>query len=246
MNETAKVVPFRAEADKVFLENMFNPEQEKKLMEIVNSLERSEGWETEGETEMSSRNDSDVSKQSIKGGKARTEEDQALAENVTLDAQNELNALLEQLEPRQPIPKEQTSQTDPAPSVPSHVSDLLCHTKHQLAGLKVFASYARDKFRDAELGRRYQKTLLQRIDEATALLDSYADYLRLSNPTRKTNTIHTLIEETLTQSQAQLKAREVAIIKKQFQKDLPETTLPEAQLRYILQTLMHYITRTIP
>ena len=245
VNEAARVFPFCAEANKVFLKNIFGPEQEEKLMEIVTSLERSEGWEAEGETGMI-RGNSDGPGQSIKGRKAHTEDDQALAEDATLTAQSELNGLLEQLEPKQPIPKEQTSQTEQGSSLPLYVSDLIGQTKHQLASLKTFASYARDKFRDTELGKRYQKTLLERINETTSLLDSYADYLRLSNPIRKTNTIHTLIEETLTECQPQLKAREVAIIKKQFQKDLPETTLPEAQLRDILQTLMHYITRTIP
>ena len=133
MNEAAKVIPFRAEADKAFLENILGPEQEKKLVEIVDSLDKSGGWETEVETEMSSKDYSDVSKHSIKGGKAGTEDNQALAENATVTAQNELNALLDQLEPKAPIPKEQGRQTDRAPSPPSHVPGWPCPSLPQAA-----------------------------------------------------------------------------------------------------------------
>jgi hypothetical protein len=112
--------------------------------------------------------------------------------------------------------------------------------------MKAFAAFAKDKFRDPELGIRYQKAFLRRIDKAMALLTSYADYLSLSNPTRITNTINTLLEKVLTKHTEQLKDQQVEIIKKQFAEDLPETTVPEAQLEYVLDSLMQYITHSTP
>jgi hypothetical protein len=155
-------------------------------------------WETEGETEIQLKNGAEVPKHSIQHGKAHTEDDQILVQNAVLAAQNELNALLDQLEPKQPIPGEETSQTDLPPLAPSHVLDLLNDTKHHLAGMKAFSAFAKDKFRDADLGKRYQKAFLRRIDKAIALLNSYADYLSLSIPARKTNTINSLFEKVLT------------------------------------------------
>jgi hypothetical protein len=235
---------FRTENDGVFPENILGTELNKNLIEITDSLDKSRGWRTEGDTELSSRNNLDVPKHSIQDGKSCAEDDQVFAENALLAGQNELNALIDQLEPQQPIPKGQTSQTDVAPSPASHVSDLLDHTKHHLAGMKAFAAFAKDKFRDPELGIRYQKAFLRRIDRAMALLNSYADYLRLSNPKRKTNTINSLFEKVLTKHTEQLKDLQIQIIKKQFEEDLPETTVPEAQLEYILDSLMQYITHS--
>jgi hypothetical protein len=239
-----KAVPFRAENGGVFPENILSPELDKNLMEIMDSLDKSSGWGTEGETEMSLRNHSEVPKHSIQRGKIRTKDDQPLAEDAILAAQNELNGLLDQLQPKRPTPKEQTSQTDLVPSPPSHVSHLLTDTEHQLTGMKAFAAFAKDKFRDPELGIRYQKAFLRRIDKTMALLSSYADYLSLSNPARKTNMINSLFEEALTKHTEQLEDQQIEIIKKQFAEDLPETTVPEAQLEYILDSLMQYITHS--
>jgi hypothetical protein len=146
--------------------------------------------------------------------------------------------------PQRPIPKEQTSQIDLAPSPPSHLSNLLTDTEHQLAGMKAFDAFAKDKFREPGLGIRYEKTFLRRIDKAMALLNSYADYLSLSNPARKTNTINSLFEKVLTRHTEQLEDQQIEIIKKQFAEDLPETTVPEAQLEYIFDSLMQYITHS--
>jgi hypothetical protein len=239
-----KAVLFRAENAGVFPENVLSPELNKNLIEIMDSLGKSRGWETEGDTELSSRNNLDVPKHSIQHENIRTEDDQVFAENALLAAQNELNALIDQLEPQQPIPKGQTSQTDVAPSSPSHVLDLLDHTEHHLAGMKAFAAFAKDKFRDPELGMRYQKAFLRRIDAMMALLSSYADYLSYSNPKRKTNTINSLFEKVLTRHTEQLEDQQIEIIKKQFAEDLPETTVPEAQLEYILDSLMQYVAHS--
>ena len=123
---------FRPKNGGAFPKNILGPELDKNLIEIMDSLVKSEEWVTQGDTGLSSRNHLDVPKHSIQDGKSRAEDDQAFVENALLTGQNELNALIEQLEPRRPIPKEQNSQTDVVPSPPSDVSDLLDDTKHQL------------------------------------------------------------------------------------------------------------------
>ena len=79
-----------------------------------------------------------------------------------------------------------------------------------------------------------------------ALLSSYTDYLSLSNPRRRTNTINSLFEKILTKHTEQLKDQQIEIIRKQLAEDLPETTVPEMQLEYILDSLMQYITHSAP
>jgi hypothetical protein len=238
---------FRIEYDEAFLVNEFlTPQQQAKALEIMGSLDKSSGVERKGETEMHYREDSGASKYLFKGGKGHAEDDQTSEENGLLALQNELSGLLDQLEPRRSTPKEHTSQNDPVPSLPSHVADFLKYAKHKLAGMRDLAAVAKDKFRDPELGIRYQKDLLRCIDETLGLLDSYADYLSLTYPTRETNTMNSLLEGILTKHTEQLEKHQIKIIKKQFVDDLPETTVPEAQLEYIFDSLMQYITHSTP
>jgi hypothetical protein len=235
---------FRAENDKVFPDNILSPEQDKAVLEIMNSLNKGNGWETEGESGTTLK-DSKVLKKSVKPEEGYTEDDQASAEDPILIAQSELAELLGQLEPKVPIPKEQRLQADPAPLPYSHVPDLLNYASLQLVGMKAFAAFAKDKFRDPELGIRYQKAFMRRIDKAMTVLSSYADYLSLGNPMRKANTINSLFEKVLTKHTKQLEDQDIEIIKKQFSEDLPETTVLEAQLEYILDSLLQYIVHSI-
>ncbi len=241
----ARAVPFCAENDRIFQDKeILSSEQEEKVLEIMDSLNKNGGWMGEGEIEMGLSDDAAASKHSIKRRKACAEDDEVSVENAILSAQNELSALLDHLEPKSSILRERITQTARTPSAPSHVSNLINDTKYQLAGMKAFATFAKDKFRDPGLGMRYQKTFLRRIDKAMALLSSYGDYLSVSNPVRKTNTINDLLEKVLTKHTVVLNDQRIEIIKKQFSEDLPETTVPEAQLEYILDSLIQYITHS--
>ena len=124
---------FRIESDEAFpINEILTPEQKAKVLEISDSLDKKKRVERSGETEMSHRDDSDVSKDSFERGKSRVE-DEPFEQNAILTAQNELNGLLDQLEPKRPTSKEQIPQTDPAPSPSSHVPDLLnCTAPHGL------------------------------------------------------------------------------------------------------------------
>ncbi len=262
VNKSGKGPPLSGEDKEVGAENVdfnFSPEETAKLLELLGSPEiaemaelldytdRNDEKEIEGGIGMASSDASNISRDINKKAKVlpfRPENAEADGENPILDMQKELNALLDQLESSPPISDKERRRPDPLPTAPPHFWDLLTQTRDQFAATKAFASFARDRFRDAELGRRYQKSLLKHILKTISLLNCYADYLRLSNPLRKTNTIHTLIEETLTQHNAQLKAKGVVIIKKQLEKDLPETAIPEVQLRYIIKSLMEYITQS--
>jgi hypothetical protein len=58
--------------------------------------------------------------------------------------------------------------------------------------------------------------------------------------------VNTLLIEVIKKHVTQFKEKEVNIIKKQFEKDLPETILPDEQLRYILNSVIEYVLVSIP
>jgi hypothetical protein len=62
----------------------------------------------------------------------------------------------------------------------------------------------------------------------------------------KRDTVNTLVEEVIKKHERQFEEKKVKIIKKQFEKDLPETILPDDQLRYILNSVIQYALLSTP
>jgi hypothetical protein len=56
----------------------------------------------------------------------------------------------------------------------------------------------------------------------------------------KRDTVNTLVEEVIKKHESQFEEKRIKVIKKQFEKDLPETILPDEQLRYILNSVIQY------
>jgi hypothetical protein len=146
-----------------------------------------------------------------------------------------------------PAPEEAPPHGDKSDSCsPPLLDELINYMKGRLAAMKSFALLSQDAFKDAELGQHYYETVSEDVEKTTAMLDCYRNYLRFNNPTQKKDTIQTLIEEILKDNGRRLKAKSITIINKQFEKDLPETTMPDAQLRYVLDTVIQYSFLSLP
>jgi hypothetical protein len=77
------------------------------------------------------------------------------------------------------------------------------------------------------------------------VLSGLVNYIRLNTPIRKVETVHRLIEEELKKYQVKLEEKGIKLFKR-FEKDLPETIVPDEQLRYILSSVFQYALATIP
>jgi len=76
------------------------------------------------------------------------------------------------------------------------------------------------------------------------VLNGLINYIKLNTSIPKTDTVHHLIEEMLKKHQSKLEERGVKLFKK-FEKDLPETIVPDEQLRYILSSIFQYALANI-
>jgi signal transduction histidine kinase len=83
------------------------------------------------------------------------------------------------------------------------------------------------------------------IEKMNMVLNSLLDYIKVHTPIRKTNTVHNIMEEVLKRHQAQLDEKGVKVLKK-LEKDLPETVVPDEQLKYILSSLLQYAVALTP
>jgi hypothetical protein len=129
---------------------------------------------------------------------------------------------------------------------PPYFIELLNRIKGTLSAMKAFAFLSRDKFIDSELGEYFVKIISGEVEKTLSLLNCFQEYLHISTPIKKANTIHTLIEEVLTKHESYLEEMNIRIIKKQFEESLPETIVPDEQLRYILNSVIQYTIHSIP
>ena len=83
------------------------------------------------------------------------------------------------------------------------------------------------------------------IEKIDLVVDRLFNFVKVSIPMRKTNTVHTLIEEMLQKFENRLEEKKIKVFKR-FEKDLPETTLPDPHLRYILNSILQYAVTCVP
>jgi hypothetical protein len=83
------------------------------------------------------------------------------------------------------------------------------------------------------------------IEKIDIVLNSLADYMRLPTPIRKKNTVHTVLEAVLRKHRVKLEEKGIKLLRR-FEKDLPETVVPDEQLRYVLSSVLQYAMVVTP
>jgi len=112
--------------------------------------------------------------------------------------------------------------------------------------MQAYAFILRDNSKDKELGEHFYRIVNADIEKTVSLLNCFNDYINFSTPMVKSNTVNIVVEELINKYASQLEEKKVKIIKKQFEKDLPETILPDEQLRYIMNSVIESILLSIP
>jgi len=126
-----------------------------------------------------------------------------------------------------------------APFLTSFFVDLIQRIKNSLASIKNYTQISRGKFSDKEFGEYYYRRVTTDIEKMDMVLNSLLDYIKIHAPIRKMNTIHNIIEEMLKKHQAKLEEKGIKVLKK-LEKDLPETIVPDEQLKYVIGSVLQY------
>ncbi len=87
--------------------------------------------------------------------------------------------------------------------------------------------------------------MTQDITQTDFLLSSLLHYFRVTAATRKANTVNALIEEGLKKNKAQLEEKRVHLFKR-LEEGLPEITVPDEPLKYILNSVLQYVILSTP
>jgi hypothetical protein len=126
-----------------------------------------------------------------------------------------------------------------APFLSSFVVELIQRIKNTLSSIKSYTHISRGKFSDREFGEYFYRAVTGDIEKMDMVLNGLINYVKLNTPIRKTDTVHHFIEEVLGKHQGKLEEKGGKLFKK-FEKDLPETIVPDEQLRYILSSVLQY------
>lgn len=87
--------------------------------------------------------------------------------------------------------------------------------------------------------------IAQDIHKTDLLVNGLLNYIQVTSPIKKTNTVNNLIEEVLKKHRVQLEEKGAKLIKK-LEKDLPEIIVPDKQLRFILNSILQYAVTLMP
>jgi signal transduction histidine kinase len=132
-----------------------------------------------------------------------------------------------------------------APFLTPFFIELIQRIKNNLGSIKNYTQISRGKFSDTEFGEYYYRAVTGDIEKMEMVLNSLIDYMRLHTPTRKVNTVHTILEAVLKKYQVKLEEKGIKLLRR-FEKDLPETVVPDEQLRYVLSSVLQYAIVVTP
>ncbi len=117
--------------------------------------------------------------------------------------------------------------------------------KANLGVIQALAELSRGKFKDLEFENNFVETVNEYIHGTQSGLHCFFDYLKIRSPVRRKNTVHAILDEILDGNEKKFRDRKIQIVKKQFEKDLPETIIPYDHLKYILNWVVQYATSSI-
>ncbi len=123
--------------------------------------------------------------------------------------------------------------------LPYFFIELIQRIKGTLGSIKTFTHLSKDKMVNAEYKDYFYRIITEDVDEMESVLNSLIQYIKINTPILKANTVHTVLDEALKKDASQIEEKKIKIIKK-FEKELPETIVPEEQLRYIFHSLIEY------
>lgn len=118
------------------------------------------------------------------------------------------------------------------------------HIKSTLGSIRGFTELSQSRFKDAEFGNNFHRMVTEDIDKTDSELDCFLGYMKMKSPVRRKNTVHHLLEALLRDHEKKLKDKKIKIVKKQYDNELPETSVQDEQLRYILNWVLQYAILT--
>ena len=123
--------------------------------------------------------------------------------------------------------------------------ELVHRIKNTLASIKKITLVSADKFDDKEFRKQSLSRVTEDIRKIDSVLNSLLNYVSINNPIIKTDTLHLILEGILEANERPIQKKNIKIFRK-LEKDLPETSMHDEQVRFILNSILQYAILSTP
>ena len=123
--------------------------------------------------------------------------------------------------------------------------ELAHRIKNTLSSIRNITQLSRGKFRDLEFEDYFHRSITDDIEKIESVINGLLNYVKVSTPMIKSNTVHSLLDEIVERHRGQIEGKRIRLFKK-FERELPETVVHEEQLRYIFHSVLQYVIASIP
>ena len=121
------------------------------------------------------------------------------------------------------------------------VAALVDRIRKTVVEIRDLAKSSRGKFKDPAFSQEFHRRMTEYIDHSDADLSCFLDYLRIRSPVQQANMVHVVLVEAIEKHKKKLMDRKIRIVKKQFEKDLPNASVHIEELRFILNGILEYV-----
>jgi signal transduction histidine kinase len=157
-----------------------------------------------------------------------------------------LASFLKEADLRPVEPEEKSSPSGQDTSFSStFLIELINRIKNTLASVKKFILISEDKFDDKEFWKQSLNIVNQDIKKMDTVLNNLLNYISINTPIVKSDTFNVILEGILEANEKLINHKKIKVIKK-LKKDLPETSMHDEQLRYILNSILQYAILSTP
>lgn len=147
---------------------------------------------------------------------------------------------LNEAHPKTVQPQENSITNDENTTFPSSFMIELIHSiKNTLASIKSITLLSMEKFDDEQFRKYSYKSVTEDIKKIDSVLNSLLNYITISTPIIKTNTIHLILEGVLEANERQLQDKKIKVVKK-FEDSLPEICIHDQQMKFIFDSILQY------
>ena len=140
-------------------------------------------------------------------------------------------------------PTESKKEGLPGEQGPSFMDSFLIELVHSIKKALVSIYHdtvlAMDKYDDVEIRKHSHDQVKEEIHKIDSVLNSLLNFINVTTPITKTNTLYVILEEILDANDKLLQQKEIKIYKK-YEKDLPDTFIHPEQVRFILHSVLQY------
>ncbi len=159
---------------------------------------------------------------------------------------NPIDSSLKKDEVKPTESKKEGLQSEQGPSfMGSFLIELVHSIKKALASIYHDTVLAMDKYDDVEIRKRSHAQVKEEIKKIDSVLNSLLNFINVTTPITKTNTLYVILEEILEVNDKQLRQKDIKIYKK-YEKDLPDTYIHPEQVRFILHSVLQYAILSTP